>query len=556
MKEWMFPMLPCYEDVLSLTKKLVHTESIVNTEGEQLLAEQLYDMLKTWTYFTRHPEQVRCVQTVNDTIRRSNVLACIRGTKAESARTVILMGHIDTVGIDDFGHLKEKACHPDELKEALTDESLPPAIRQQLDSGDWMFGRGVLDMKSGVASNLYLLRYYAEHPEELAGNLVLVAECDEEDSSHGILSALYPLQEWKEQYGFEYVAAINSDLVSPRYEGDENRYVYKGTVGKLLPSFFITGAETHVGACFEGLDPNFIASELTRRINYNPELSDEAYGESTAPPVSLKQMDLKPSYTVQTALAAYVYYNFLVHSWSPKEVLEKLKEQAHLAFDSALQLFEERYRAHCARSGEPYQEIPWTSRVYTYAEMNELLMNDWGDAYTEHMKVYMHELLADTSLDSRMYAARVVEEAWKWMKDKRPAIIVFYSSIYSPRVELTDRTKNERDLSLALEQAVAYVQPHYEHPIQIRHFFPYISDMSFVALSDDEESIRSEADNNPAFGQKYSVDYDAIRNLNVPVINVGPYGYDAHKKYERIEMKFSLEIVPNITNQIICSLLA
>lgn len=549
-------MLSCYEDVLSLTKKLVHTESIVNTEGEQLLAEQLYEMLKSWTYFNEHSEQVRCVQTVNDHIRRSNVLACIRGTKAASARTVILMGHIDTVGIDDFGHLKDKACRPDELKKALADESLPSAIRQQLDSGEWMFGRGVLDMKSGVASNLYLLRYYAEHPEELAGNLVLIAECDEEDSSHGILSALYPLQEWKQQYGFEYVAAINSDLVSPRYEGDENRYVYKGTVGKLLPSFFITGAETHVGACFEGLDPNFIASELTRRINYNPELSDEAYGESTAPPVSLKQMDLKPSYTVQTALAAYVYYNFLVHSWSPKEVLEKLKEQAHLAFDSVLQLFEERYRAYCARSGEPYQEIPWTSRVYTYEEMNELLTRDWGDAYTRHMEAYMRELLADTSLDSRMYAARVVEEAWKWMKDKRPAIIVFYSSIYSPRVELTDKTENERNLSLALERAVAYVQPHYEHPIQIRHFFPYISDMSFVALSDDEESIRSEADNNPAFGQKYNVDYDAIRNLNVPVINVGPYGHDAHKKYERIEMTFSLEIVPNITNQIIRSLLA
>lgn len=549
-------MLHCLEEVLSLTKELVHTESIVNSAGEQVLAEQIYSQIKAWSYFAQHPEQVRCIQTVNDHIPRSNVLACVRGTKTNSARTIILMGHIDTVGIDDYGQLKDLACRPDHLMDALRNESLPSSIQQQLESDEWLFGRGVLDMKSGVASNLYLLRYYAEHPEELAGNLVLIAECDEEDSSHGILSALYPLQEWKEQYGFDYIAAINSDLVSPRYEGDENRYVYKGTVGKLLPSFYITGAETHVGASFEGLDPNFLASELTRLIDYNPDLCDEAYGEITAPPISLKQMDLKPSYTVQTALAAYVYYNFLVYSSSPKDVLEKLKGYAAQAFDNALALFEQRYRAYCKQSGEPYQQVPWTTRVYTYEELNAELTAEWGEAYTNHMEAYRQKLVQDASLDSRMYAARVVEEAWKWMKDTRPAIIVFYSSIYSPRVELTEQTEKERQLSAALEDAVAYVQPHYQHPIQIRHFFPYISDMSFVALSDDEESIRSEAANNPAFGYKYTVDYDAIRALNVPVINVGPYGYDPHKKYERAEKTFSLEIVPNITNRIISILLA
>lgn len=548
-------MLSCYEDILSLTKELVRTESIVNTEGEQVLAEQLYNMIKAWPYFRHHPEQVICAPTVHDTSKRSNVLACVRGTKTESPRTVILMGHFDTVGIDDFGSLKNKAFQPDKFMQALRNETLPPIVKEQLESGEWLFGRGVLDMKSGVASNLYLLRYYAEHPEELAGNLVLIAECDEEDSSHGILSALRNLKEWREKYGFEYIAAINSDFVSSRSEGDETRYVYKGTVGKLLPSFFITGAETHVGACFEGLDPNFIASELTRQIAYNPELCDEAHGEIPAPPVSLKQMDLKPSYTVQTALAAYVYYNFLIYSWSPKDVLKKLKEQAKIAFDNALRLFAERYKAYCKRSGEPYKEIPWTSRVYTYEEMNDMLKNEWGDKYIHHMTAYKEQLLSDTSLDSRMYAARVVEEAWKWMKDKSPAIIVFYSSLYSPRVELTDKTENERNLSAALARAIEYVQPYYPYPIRIRHFFPFISDMSFVALSDDEESIRYEAANNPAFGQKYTVDYKAIRELNVPVINVGPYGYDAHKKYERAEMKFSFEIVPNITNYIIRYLL-
>jgi arginine utilization protein RocB len=150
-----------------------------------------------------------------------------------------------------------------------------------------------------------------------------------------------------------------------------------------------------------------------------------------------------------------------------------------------------------------------------------------------------------------MYAARVVEEAWKWMKDKSPAMILFYSSLYSPRIELSGQTEDERKLIEALDQAVEEVQPSYPHPIIAKNFFPYISDMSFIALSDDEAGISAVSDNNPGWGTKHYVEYSDIRELNVPVINIGPYGLDAHKKLERMEMNYSLEIVPNLTNRVI-----
>ncbi|NHC38614.1 M20/M25/M40 family metallo-hydrolase [Bacillus sp. MM2020_1] len=548
-------MLQCREDVLTFTKQLVNIESVVNSNGEKVIAQSLFNMISSLPYFSQNPSQLVLEQTLNDDQERYNVLAFVKGTKGISNRTVILMGHIDTVGIDDFNQLKDQACFPEKLMESLKGEQLPASAKEHLDSGDWLFGRGVLDMKSGVASNLYLLNYYSLHPEELDGNIVLLSECDEEDSSHGVLSALKTLIRWKKEHGFDYVAAINADFVSPRYEGDENRYIYKGTVGKLLPSFFITGAETHVGSAFEGLDPNFIAAELTRQINYNPELCNEAFGETTVPPVSLKQTDLKPSYTVQTALSAYVYYNFFIHSWSPKDVLEKLKEQAYIAFNNALTSFEERYKRYSAMSREPYMQHPWKPRVFTYEEMEQLLREENGDIFTTHMNEFKEKLSTNTSLDTRMFAARVVEEAWKWMKDKNPAIILFYSSLYSPRIELTGKTTDELALITALDEAVVEIQPHYQYPIVTRNFFPYISDMSFVALSDDEAGINAETNNNPSWGTKLFVDYQDIRDINVPVINIGPYGLDAHKKLERMEMTYSLEVVPNLTNLVIQKLL-
>lgn len=549
-------MLQCREDVLAFTKQLVKIESIVNTNGEKAIAHSLYTLLSSLPYFIENPAHLALEQTLNDEHERYNVLAFVKGTKGNSNRTVILMGHMDTVGIEDYTQLKEKACDPDELMQALKLEELPLSAKNHLDSGDWLFGRGVLDMKSGVASHLYLLNYYSEHPEELDGNLVFLSECDEEDSSHGVLSALKTLKQWKKDHDFDYIAAINADFVSPRYEGDENRYIYKGTVGKLLPSFFITGAETHVGSAFEGLDPNFLAAELTRQINYNPELCNEALGETTVPPVSLKQTDLKPSYTVQTALSAYVYYNFFIHSWSPKDVLELLKEQAHIAFENALQTFAERYKQYSERSGEPFVDITWKPRVFTYEEMEQQLIAENGDKFLSHMDEFKQALLNNTELDTRMFAARVVEESWKWMKDKKPAMILFYSSLYSPRIELSGKNDNEIKLIQALDEAVEEIQPEYHHPIVTRNFFPYISDMSFVALSDDEEGINAVSRNNPGWGTKHFVEYQDIRDINVPVINIGPYGLDAHKKLERMEMTYSLEIVPNLTNSVITKLLS
>ena len=44
----------------------------------------------------------------------------------------------------------------------------------------------------------------------------------------------------------------------------------------------------------------------------------------------------------------------------------------------------------------------------------------------------------------------------------------------------------------------------------------------------------------PAWPDKYSLPVEDIRNLNVPVVNIGPFGKDAHKFTERVHKHFSL----------------
>ena len=49
-------------------------------------------------------------------------------------------------------------------------------------------------------------------------------------------------------------------------------------------------------------------------------------------------------------------------------------------------------------------------------------------------------------------------------------------------------------------------------------------------------------------GKKWFVECQDVADLNIPVINIGPYGMDGHKRLERMEMTYSLEMVPDLTN--------
>ncbi|WP_202078567.1 M20/M25/M40 family metallo-hydrolase [Caldalkalibacillus salinus] len=539
-----------------LLKDLIQQESVVNTEGERQIAENIYAFLKQLPYFQNNPTHVELTETYLDKKWRYNVVAYVRGKVMENNDTVILMGHLDTVGTDDFGKHQSMATDPDKVKKVLQQKGTPQNVQAHASSQEWMFGRGSLDMKSGVASHLYILKYFSEHISELKGNVMLVITCDEEDSSHGIRSALKDIRRLKEREGFSYIAAVNSDYTSPRYEGDENRYIYVGTVGKLLPTFFVAGKETHVGQVFEGFDPNLMISELTKEIDYNPLLCDEWFGEWTLPPVTLKQTDLKPFYDVQTPLTAFVYYNFFVHSWSPKQVLQKLKVHADKAFRRAIEAYQDRYETYCKLSGDPYEPMQIQPRVYTFEEYYEWMTLTHGAAFEEEIGRRCKELANNSDIDIRQYACRMVEEIWKWDHTKNPVMILFYSNLYIPRIAISRDTPEGDRLMTAIEDAVEQVQPMYNKNIEIKQFFPYISDMSYVALSDDEESIMTLEKNLPTWGEAFRLNVEDIRALNVPVCNIGPYGFDAHKKHERVELTYSLETVPLLTYSVIRHLFA
>lgn len=126
----------------------------------------------------------------------------------------------------------------------------------------------------GDAILIQLLEEVRRDAEHLEGNLIFAAVCDEEGNSKGMLRLVPELVRLQETQGLDYLALLDTDYMTAEYEGDQSKYIYMGTVGKVMPTFFIVGKETHVGEAFQGLDPNQLAAQITQRINLNPEFSD------------------------------------------------------------------------------------------------------------------------------------------------------------------------------------------------------------------------------------------------------------------------------------------
>ena len=145
--------LNSFDEVRRLTTEMVAIPSI-NKEpgGETAVARYIYDYYMSLDYFKAHPDYVKCFQTKNDFVERHSTYAYVKGTKGSSNRTVIIMGHLDTVGVDDFGTIREYAFKCDELPEKLKETfKLSDEVIADIESGEYLFGRGALDMKSGVA---------------------------------------------------------------------------------------------------------------------------------------------------------------------------------------------------------------------------------------------------------------------------------------------------------------------------------------------------------------------------------------------------------------------
>ena len=532
-----------FEEIRDLTIKLVSIPSVNSTSGECHIADAIEAYFRQIPYFKAHPDQVFTQPLEGDALNRRNVFALLKGEKGSSKNTIICHGHIDTVDVDDYSALKPYAFDCRTLAEKLKNAPISDEVRADLESGDYLFGRGACDMKCGDAVFMVLAKHLSEHPEKLDGNLLFSFNPVEENLHWGMTEAIKVFNRLKEAEGLHYVLALNNDYICPMYPGDTTRYVYTGAVGKLLPTFYIVGRETHVGQCFEGFPADLTAAELIREIDLNPDFCDGYKGEFTLPPSVLKMQDLKATYNVQTPHKAMVYFNYFVHNKQLTEIMEKLKTAAANALERVRRLQDERYRQYCELSSIQYTKLHEEFQVMEYAEALDKAQAVYDGDLTAHLEALTDRLILK-DIDKRDISVALADEICRIAGIKTPTIVIFFSTPYCPHNTLKAEVPEEAAVISRLSGIAAEFAQESGENMKLLQFFPSLSDSSYIKIDDDDASVDMLYENFPGIRRLYDIPLREGKQLNIPAVNYGCWGKDCHKWTERVYMPYSFGKLP------------
>ena len=468
--------------------------------------------------------------------------------QTRTAETVVLLCHYDTVGVDEFGSLGDPrgtavAFDPPALRAALSERAqarphqFPPDVHADLGReaghpGTWLFGRGALDMKSGVAVGL--AAFHAAVAQRPGCSVLFVAAPDEEHRSAGVLAALPELIALAKRRTLNLAGVLNLDYgLEPA--------AYLGTMGKLRAAAYVLGRPTHAAAPFDGVDASQLVAGLVLRVTRSRELVDRADGARGVPPVALRVRDLKSRYDVQTAAEAVAEFNLMTLARSVDDTMRLLRHEALQALRETshgqLEL-----RGWLEADGVAHPgEGDLGERVFTYSELSELpelpglpKLQDGAGAPPGAAR-----LDGGAPVDARDASLKRVRQLVRRAGLIGPAIVLYLLPPYYPHA-----APGTSMFTRAVREALAG-----ERGLAVRSYYPLITDASYLAWRAEPPEALSR--HMPALGREYRLPVEDARTLDLDVVNLGPWGRDAHGLCERVYAPYAFERLPQLVWNVI-----
>ena len=532
----------------ALSVTMTEWQSETGTEGERQFGPRLAALLRTIPYFASRPDQVREIASHDGTV---NVVALLRAHGNGQGKTLVLAGHYDTVPVANFRDLAPLACQPEPLLEALLADlrsrSLSPQEEKALadfESGDFVPGRGLLDMKSGLAAGIAVLEYLSER-EHAGCNILFCATPDEERNSRGMRALRTSLPGLAREWGLEITGAINLDSTSDQGDGAEGRAIYRGTIGKLLPFAYVLGQPSHASYPFEGVSAHMIAAEILRRIEANPALCDSGNGEVSPPPICLEGKDFRAGYDVTTPDAVWLSFNWLFHSWRQDALFERFNGVVRESMEWATATLTGHSEAFAALSGQLRGRID-DGVLITFEDLKARAFETGGPAAEERFAARASALsgIGNPLETSRLLTAHLIGEA----RLSGPAVVTGFAGLHYPPTRMDTESGPGAALAQAIEAARQRMEAERGTAIRYRNIFAGISDMSFLGHRPDRAALETVAANtaDPAM-----IDLPPEDALSFPAVNIGPWGREYHQRLERAHAPYAFTELPIFLEMII-----
>ncbi|MEB8093186.1 M20/M25/M40 family metallo-hydrolase [Mammaliicoccus lentus] len=514
-----------------LLKKLVSHASITHSEGEKTFPYFLMNEYLKLDYFKSREDQI-ILQPTGD--GRNAVLAYYKAPN--SKKTLICISHYDTVGIDDFSEYKMHAFEMDKLTEIFkeNDKYLSEDAKEDIKTGDYLFGRGSMDMKPGLMIHMSTLEKAIYESWDI--NIIVVSVPDEEVGSLGILKAVEKLNQLRKEDQLEFELHLNSEPTFSQAEKDSNHYIYSGTIGKIMPSVLCYGKETHVGQPTQGLSSNYIQSFINKEMEYNPTFKEEYKEETTPLPVSLMSRDIKEHYDVQTPFRTVALYNIFLFNKNAEDVFKTFNS----IVEKAVKECEETYQNIIKNEG---QSRKININIMTFKELKLTAIEEFGEA---HVNLIIEQIINQIS-DERAQAIEIADQLMHMLKNLGPTVITFFAPPYYPAAHSSEDSFIDEIVETVSQKSLEQ----FDRTSKRQYFFNGISDLSYAKYRQDDDGFESYIEQTPNFNQSYFIPFHDIKEISAPVLNIGPIGKDAHQVTERIHTKSAFEEIPYLIEHVI-----
>jgi len=514
-------------EVLDILRELVSVPGISATSSEKAAGDRIYEILSGFGYFKAHNGYLGRYACPGDALRREVIYGIVKGS---SDKTVILMGHYDVVGIEDYGKIKDYAFDiyalPEKLKEIGIDEN----VARDLKSGEWIFGRGAADMKAGLAIDLWLTDSLSKTQQK--GNIVFLAVPDEESFSVGMRAAVRLLKDLKEKYAFDYELCVDSE---PGRQAEGKHIVSLGTVGKCMPVVMVQGEKAHISMCFDGLNPLGIFSEIFRATELNLDFSDEFNGSKTMPPSWIYFKDMKYEYDVSLPIRAAGYFSVMSYYSAPDEIMGKLKKICEDCFSGYVSHMKDVFdRFNKGQTFNTAKGINYQTAVMTMAELLDYCRGRNGfAAFRETLYADIKIRLGTNELNLPQATMEMMARTLDFSGITKPLVLLGFAPPYYSPLRSDNIIGKENRVSGYLKYINSESQRLFGVEVCGEDYMGAMTDLSYLALDSDFD-IDNFAKNMPLWGDIYSIDFEAVKAVNIPGILFGPWGKDYHQSSERV----------------------
>lgn len=535
-------------DIEKLFYELVKIKSDTGTKLERDIESFIYNWLEDLPYFKRNRSNFGKYNLTNDPLNRAIVWGLLKGQGKE---TIILLHHHDVVDSFDYGILSEYAYQPDKLIEKIGQADLNEDARIDVESGDWIFGRGTADMKAGAAIHMSLLKEYSQK-EDFKGNILFLSVPDEESLSQGAREGASLLKNLKNDFKLQYNLCIDSE---PHERDEKGRAIfYEGSVGKTMVVVYVRGKKTHIGHIFQGLNPSHVLSQIVANIDMNPLFSDRVEKEVSPPPSWSYCRDTKEQYDASIPESAGGYFSVLTLSQTPKDILENVRKLTKISFDEVIKKVNTHYDKYRIMGHMPIQTLPWKSKVQVFSEAYQQAVEDSGDEFIkayEDAKLRIKQEIDQGKTNIPNSTLDLISVTVDYIKDKSPKAVIAFSPPYYPHISNLDFEDLPIEIKNIGDSIVEFAKNKLNEDYARKYYFMGISDLSYLALNKSDSVIPYISPNMPHWGENYSIPFEDLKEISVPIINIGPWGKDYHKFTERVYKKDLYVNTPELTKFVV-----